>query len=260
MHNEYSPKKYWEERAKLAVKDIYQAVCAYGRSHIENKAMDIIQKKVFASMLKGVDLRGKKVLELGCGVGRWVPFITSYGAKYVGVDISENMIEVARKRFPNASFYKIDSTDLPFPDNSFYLSFSITVIHHNNYDAQSKLIDELVRVTQPNGYIFLLEGIAHGGRKKTWFNTFARPVHDWVSEVEKGGRAKLVKIKYVRYWILRDIFRKTLGIIGIDNYPKAVNDMLVKIDYYVDYYLLAILPRKKAVAAAMLFKKTGKIT
>jgi len=85
----YDVEEYWNYRATLAYVDLYQAVCAYGRSCIENEAMDAVQRKMFSAMLKGINLKGKRVLELGCGIGRWVPFILNLGALYIGVDISE---------------------------------------------------------------------------------------------------------------------------------------------------------------------------
>mgnify|MGYP000138419078 CR=1 FL=1 len=218
--------------------------------------MDRIRRKVFSTMLKHIDLKGKRVLEFGCGVGRWVPFILSLGALYIGVDISENMIKIAKSRFSFVRFYKLNSCILPFPDNYFDFVFSITVLHHNPFDVQDILSGELIRVTKPFGYIFLLEGIVKEGCKQVWFNTYARSVKEWNISFRRKGKVRLVKIKYVRYWLLRDLARKLLrGVKAKKSKGTLLETFIVKIDGLLDYYLLHLMPKDKAVAAAMLFQK-----
>ncbi len=68
---EYKPKRYWEERAATSKGDIYKAVCAFGLSTAENLAMEKMQIATLKSVLHGVKLEDAKVLEFGCGVGRW---------------------------------------------------------------------------------------------------------------------------------------------------------------------------------------------
>ncbi|WP_192868266.1 class I SAM-dependent methyltransferase [Calderihabitans maritimus] len=264
---EYEPQKYWEARAKSSRGNVYQAVCAFGRSDVENAAMEKVQAALFTSVLKSIDLRNSNVMELGCGVGRWAPLILKSGASYVGVDISGSMIEIARKRVPNGLFYKLDSDKLPFPDGHFDLVFSITVLHHNSFEQQSRMIDEMVRVTRPGGNLLLMEAVAREMRR-VYFNTFARPIHNWVSEVERDGRADLVKVKVARWWLLRDVLsrmfqpakklvNKTPGAqhVRLEPMKSMVRNLIVRIDAAIDIYLMWLLPKRFATHAAMLFKK-----
>lgn len=77
---EYNPQKYWEARAKFNQGNTHQAVCEFRLSDAENAAMEKIQAHVFASIVKSLNLQGAKVMEFGCGVGRWAPFILKRGA------------------------------------------------------------------------------------------------------------------------------------------------------------------------------------
>ncbi len=255
----YDPKKYWEARARSSKENIYKAVCMFSIPTIENVALEKMQQHVFDLLIKDINLKGSNVLEVGCGVGRWVYFITSRGASYIGVDISESMLEIARKRVPGGHFYKLNSNKLPFEDETFDFVFSITVIHHNPYEEQTVLIDELIRVTKPGGLILLMEGIAKK-REQTFFNMFPRPKDDWIKEVTKNSRAQVVKIKHIHWWILRDVVFGLMRRMGISKASrenmKVLNAFLVKLGIYLDKYLLHLFPRRWASSAGMLFKKT----
>jgi len=122
------------------------------------------------------------------------------------------MIKIAKRRFPFVKFYKLSSNVLPFPDKYFDFVFSITVLQHNPFNIQDMLIGELIRVTKPFGYICLLESVAKEGYKQMWFNTYAsaRSVKEWLLAFKRQGKIRLIKVKYVRYWLLRDMFRNLL--------------------------------------------------
>jgi len=95
---EYDPKKYWSLRAKeaKAKNRLIDAVCTYDKNdkirQIRNKVMDYTQKKILSDFIKKENLKKKKVLEVGCGIGRWVLFFKKRGAEYYGIDISDEMI------------------------------------------------------------------------------------------------------------------------------------------------------------------------
>lgn len=258
---EYDPKKYWEARAKASQGNIYQAVCVFGYTDEENSAAEKLQKHFFDILTNIINLEGTKVLEFGCGVGRWASIILKRGAIYYGVDISDSMLDMARNLIPKAEFYKIDSYKLPFKDNEFDMVFTITVLHHNPYEQQTKIIDELIRVTRPNGYILLMEGI-YPKKMQTSFNMFPRPVDDWIEEVTKNNRAQVVKIKFIHWWILRDIVFALIRKMGISKASrenmKMLNSFLVRAGSYVDKYLIHLLPRRLASNAGMLFMKQSK--
>lgn len=68
---------------------------------------------------------GEKVLDLGCGYGYYTDYFRSIGANAIGVDGSEKMIKIARKRFPQAEFSVMDITaPLDFENEQFDVIFS----------------------------------------------------------------------------------------------------------------------------------------
>ncbi len=98
----------------------------------------------------------EKVLDLGCGNGRYHNLIKEKGSEYIGVDNSEKLVEIARKKYPETSFLKIDSLNLPFDKNSFDKIYSIAVLHHiPSKEFRSIFLKEARRILKPNGQIIV---------------------------------------------------------------------------------------------------------
>jgi ubiquinone/menaquinone biosynthesis C-methylase UbiE len=99
--------------------------------------------------------RGRKVLEVGCGIGKDARFLTENGIDYTGIDYSFRTLQLAKQHFDYAGlpkrFTNADATVLPFADNTFGLAMSIGVIHH--IPGTREAARELVRVTAPGGIV-----------------------------------------------------------------------------------------------------------
>jgi ubiquinone/menaquinone biosynthesis C-methylase UbiE len=94
--------------------------------------------------------KGKKLLEIGCGTEHWSRFFSEYGFVVTGVDVSERMIDIAkRKNISNTSFQVVDGHSLPFEDNSFDFTTAITTLEFV-YDAEA-VLREMVRCTRKRG-------------------------------------------------------------------------------------------------------------
>ena len=62
---------------------------------------------------------GDKILDLGCGNGRYVPKFLDKGAKYIGQDFSRELVEIAKIKYPREQFIVGNATDLPYPAGDF---------------------------------------------------------------------------------------------------------------------------------------------
>lgn len=94
------------------------------------------------------ELKGKLILDAGCGIGRFTEICQKYGAVVVGVDLSYS-VEVAKKNVPDATIIQADIHNLPFKAESFDLVFSLGVIHHTS-DTR-KAFDCLARLVKKGG-------------------------------------------------------------------------------------------------------------
>ncbi|MFZ3054984.1 MAG: methyltransferase domain-containing protein [Minisyncoccales bacterium] len=97
-----------------------------------------------------------RVLDLGCGNGRFYsPFIKKE-VEYIGADPSLNLINIAKKNHPQADFRVSLVDSLPFVDNYFDKVFSIAVLHHiPSLDLRLQFLKEAKRVLKSNGYLIL---------------------------------------------------------------------------------------------------------
>jgi len=111
--------------------------------------------KEFGS-LAGYAENGDKILDLGCGNGRFVELFKNKGVKYIGIDVSEKLIEIARKKYPEEKFQVFDGLKIPSEDNYFDKIFCIAVLHHiPGEELRRQFLEEARRVLKPGGKIIL---------------------------------------------------------------------------------------------------------
>src|SRR6201987_4268067 len=98
------------------------------------------------------DLRGKLVLDVGFGMGRFAEVATRWGAQVVGIDLSLAS-EVAAKNLADrtATIFQADVFKLPFAPESFDYIYSIGVLHHTPDCEQA--FKALPRLLKPGGKI-----------------------------------------------------------------------------------------------------------
>ena len=166
---DYEADRYWAERGDaLAGNAPHRAICSVNHSPRFNKAIHRVQAKTLRPQFAAA--RGTQteevpfdVLEVGAGVGRWAASFDLAKTRFTGVDISVGMVEAARHNFPQCSFDLIgEEPVLPYGDESFDLSFSVTVMHHNPTPTKRALISEMWRVTRPGGRLMFLEDFVSG--------------------------------------------------------------------------------------------------
>jgi ubiquinone/menaquinone biosynthesis C-methylase UbiE len=92
----------------------------------------------------------KNLLEVGCGTGHWTVFFAEHNFKITGIDISDKMLENAKKKnIPNASFRIENVENLSFADNSVDNVIAITFLEF--VSNLEKSISEIKRVLKPSG-------------------------------------------------------------------------------------------------------------
>jgi len=118
-----------------------------------------------------------RVLDLGCGSG-WASKLLATRASagsVAGVDISDEMIELARKSsdaFPNTDFRVAAADRLPFPDGTFTHAFSMESLYY--YEDMAAALKEVARVLAPGGLFAAVMDL--------YFEN--RPSHQWIEQLQ----------------------------------------------------------------------------
>jgi len=95
----------------------------------------------------------KKILEGGCGTGKYVYAYKKLGYDIIGVDFAGKTVEIINKNFPTLPVLKANVLDLPFEDGYFDCYYSGGVIEHFE-EGPDKAIKEARRVLKKDG-VFL---------------------------------------------------------------------------------------------------------
>jgi SAM-dependent methyltransferase len=131
----YQPSAYWEERAQRFAGEGagLAAVCAYGMPEFYNQAIQLEQR---LALRRWLDVQpGTRVLDVGCGVGRWSRLLASRGAQVTGVDLSPTMIEQAQRRAAAAGVagrcqFRVQDLSRLDVAGEFDLVLGVTVLQH----------------------------------------------------------------------------------------------------------------------------------
>jgi 2-polyprenyl-3-methyl-5-hydroxy-6-metoxy-1,4-benzoquinol methylase len=159
----YRPTVYWEERAqRFATQgDGLAAVCSYGMPGFYNRLIDFSQRRALAPWLRAS--RGTRVLDVGCGIGRWSRLLAQRGATVTGVDLSPTMIAEAERRARacglegRCRFIVQDSSSLEI-DGAFDLILCVTVLQHVlDVGALRSALRRIVSHLAPGGRLVVLE-------------------------------------------------------------------------------------------------------
>lgn len=127
----------------------------------QNPPADTFYSLEYAYHLLG-DVRGKTVLDYGCGLGDNSVLVAAHGAKVIGVDISPELIELAEKRLQQhnmadlADFRVGSAHELPLEDESVDVVFGMAILHHLDLKLAS---DEVFRVLKKGGRAIFLEPV-----------------------------------------------------------------------------------------------------
>ncbi len=139
----------WDRQWRSMLKE------AYAKTELDSFA-----NKAFACFARWISPADTRILEAGCGTGRYCIAIAerSKGAQVTGVDITRGAVMLARegarmRKIRNARFESGDIRRMPFRDGTFDVVFSEGVVEHlRDY---KKAVSEMARVAKSGGKVIL---------------------------------------------------------------------------------------------------------
>lgn len=177
------------DKSKLAVNTYNKIAGVYTKEYFD----DLSDAPYLDKFLKMLSSRSK-ILDIGSGPGQFSKYINERGFDVSGIDYSDEMVAIAKKKVPSVTFQKMDMRKLEFEPETFdalLVSYSLIHIPSNQIPSTLKGFN---RVLKPNGYI---EVIAQKGKanqvidepfmptEKMFFNFFTK---DRISKfLQKAG-------------------------------------------------------------------------
>lgn len=116
----------------------------------------------------------RRVLDMGCGLGRHSLLFADNGFDVTAMDISEDALtfleKAASEQGLKISCVSANMESMPFPDNSFDCIFAMHSAGHTDTDGMNRIMNEVKRILKPRGAILMTLG-----SKETW--TYADSGH-----------------------------------------------------------------------------------
>jgi ubiquinone/menaquinone biosynthesis C-methylase UbiE len=136
---------------------------------------------LFCDLTRAADL-GTTIGDVGCGTGRLGPYLAARGLSPRGIDLSPEMIRVARRDHPDFGFEVADLRELPFEDASVA---GVVCWYSLMYLApcdRPTAFGELARVVKPGGHLATAFKAGDG-------------------QVRRGGRSVNLGVEFDVYWL-----------------------------------------------------------
>ena len=154
-------------------------------NHLMTAGLDRCWRKRAVQGLHG------KVLDVACGTGDMVVELlrTRHAAslQVTGVDLSEEMLAIAKRKAPQAEYRLADAEHLPFGDASF--DAVICAFGVRNFVHLEQGLKEMVRVLKPGGRMAILElATPDSPFVRFFYNIYTRRIIPWLGSRIAGNR------------------------------------------------------------------------
>jgi len=140
--------------------------------------------------------RDARLLESGCGAGRWVRFLQDRGRKMIGLEYSHETVEMVKRHWPDLDIVEGDCEKSPFPDGSFDGALAFGVVEHW-VEGPQRPLRELLRVLKPGGKAYITVPLFNSIRrlkKALWFDEITQAPRALAHRILRGTRKPLSRI------------------------------------------------------------------
>jgi phosphoethanolamine N-methyltransferase len=187
-----------------------------------------------AKIAEGLDMRDKRVLDIGCGIGGPAFFLArEYGANVVGTDLEPQLIEIAKQRAKKhgleekTEFMLVEAGPLGFPDGSF--DFVVSSGAFTQISNKLEMFEEVLRVLKPGGVFSCYEWMKSEGDFSEdmlyWFEleglTYALETPEYHEEVLRKAGFVDVSVEESSEWY-RERAKEEYERLSGELYPRAV--------------------------------------
>lgn len=159
---------FFEARGRTATADAPQTATMYQNKALAEKRDACERDTVLPMLALGGD---ERVLDIGCGYGRWAEILVGRVGEYVGVDFSSELLKLAEaRRLPRSRFERLAAQDVrtgAFANPRFDLFICSGILIYLNDSDVSRLADAIAAMAAPGARVYLREPMAVTGGRLT---------------------------------------------------------------------------------------------
>ena len=159
--NKENIKDFFDKRASKEVDSLMTIT-----SFQEKENLDQRQEEESKIVLENIDLNGKKILEIGCGIGRWAEIFHDKCDTYLGLDFAKNLIKIAKENYnyENCYFQEMSAVDIKIDEllvkPPFDIIFIAGVLVFLNDEDIPKMINQINKLISHEKTIYIRETIS----------------------------------------------------------------------------------------------------
>ncbi len=146
---------------------------------------------------------GNTILDVGCGNGRLYQLFSKMQVQYIGIDQSEGLITIARKKFPLGRFLLGTMNNTALSEGSIDVIYAIASFHHlPTVSLRVQALQEMKRILKPNGTIIMLNWnlYSNWAREKYQGDEHSDFLIPW-----KDGDGKILGTRYYHGFLLEEL-------------------------------------------------------
>lgn len=148
-----------------------------------------LDEAIFAELIARVSFRDKVVADVGCGTGRhWEKIYAKQPARLIGFDVSEGMLKILKKKYPEAETHQIKTNHLDNMHAGSCDSIISTLAIAHICDIEDAF-REWARILKPNGHIIITDyhpdTLSKGGNRTFKHNGKLIAVMNYIHPIEK---------------------------------------------------------------------------
>lgn len=161
-------KNFFSDRANRDLESDLSIVLFQEKENSEQRHIE--EKKLFH---EHINVDGKIILEVGCGIGRWAEALHDKCESFLGIDYTEDLIEIAKKSydFDNCKFQVMSATDIKADTLLIKPPFDVIifsgVLMYINDDDIKLVFNELNRICADDKKLFIMEPVSRMGSRLT---------------------------------------------------------------------------------------------
>lgn len=100
--------------------------------------------------------KGSLILDVGSGPGQFTKYMIDKGYQVLGIDLTDEMLQIARRKVPEGDFRKMDMRQLDFKPGTFDGILAAYSLIHIPTQEIPRTLNEFFRVLKPKGYVLII--------------------------------------------------------------------------------------------------------